>query len=41
MVTAFDAPIPYSEPLENYVVPNEDRIAQAVKSVIAHKAVAA
>jgi pyruvate dehydrogenase E1 component beta subunit len=41
MVTAFDAPIPYSEPLENYVVPNEDRIVQAVKSVIAHKAVAA
>lgn len=41
MVTAFDTPIPYSEPLENYVVPNEDRIIQAVKSVIAHKAVAA
>ena len=41
MVTAFDAPIPYSEPLENYVVPNEDRIVEAVKSVIAHKAVAA
>lgn len=41
MVTAFDAPIPYSEPLENYVVPNEERIVQAVKSVIAHKAVAA
>jgi len=41
MVTAFDTPIPYSEPLENYVVPNEDRIVQAVKSVVAHKAVAA
>jgi acetoin:2,6-dichlorophenolindophenol oxidoreductase subunit beta len=41
MVTAFDAPIPYSEPLENYVVPNEERIVQAVKSVVAHKAVAA
>jgi acetoin:2,6-dichlorophenolindophenol oxidoreductase subunit beta len=41
MVTALDAPIPYSEPLENYVVPNEDRIIEAVKSVMAHEAVAA
>jgi pyruvate/2-oxoglutarate/acetoin dehydrogenase E1 component len=41
MVTALDAPIPYSEPLENYVVPNEEKIVQAVKSVMAHEAVAA
>jgi len=41
MVTALDAPIPYSEPLENYVVPNEDKIVEAVKSVLAKKAVAA
>jgi len=41
MVTALDAPIPYSEPLENYVVPNEDKIVAAVKSVLAQKAVAA
>jgi len=41
MVTALDAPIPYSEPMENYVVPNEDKIIQAVKSVLAHQAVAA
>jgi pyruvate dehydrogenase E1 component beta subunit len=41
MVTALDAPIPYSEPLENYVVPNEEKIVQAVRSVMAHKAVAA
>lgn len=41
MVTALDAPIPYSEPLENYVVPNEDKIVEAVKSVMAHEAVAA
>jgi pyruvate dehydrogenase E1 component beta subunit len=41
MVTALDAPIPYSEPLENYVVPNEDKIIQAVKSVMAKQAVAA
>jgi pyruvate dehydrogenase E1 component beta subunit len=41
MVTALDTPIPYSEPLENYVVPNEDKIVEAVKSVLAQKAVAA
>jgi pyruvate dehydrogenase E1 component beta subunit len=41
MVTALDTPIPYSEPLENYVVPNEDKIVEAVKSVLAHEAVAA
>ena len=41
MVTALDAPIPYSEPLENYVVPNEEKIVQAVRSVMAHEAVAA
>jgi acetoin:2,6-dichlorophenolindophenol oxidoreductase subunit beta len=41
MVTALDTPIPYSEPLENYVVPNEDKIVEAVKSVMAHEAVAA
>jgi len=41
MVTALDAPIPYSEPLENYVVPNEDKIVEAVKAVMAHEVVAA
>ncbi len=41
MVTALDAPIPYSEPLENYVVPNEDKIVEAVRSVMAQEAVAA
>ncbi|MGA9759146.1 MAG: transketolase C-terminal domain-containing protein, partial [Candidatus Sulfotelmatobacter sp.] len=41
MVTALDAPIPYSEPLENYVVPNEGKIVEAVKSAMAHEAVAA
>src|ERR1700751_302576 len=41
MVTALDAPVPYSEPLENYVVPNEEKIIQAVKSVMAKQAVAA
>ena len=41
MVTALDTPVPYSEPLENYILPNEDKIVQAVKSVLAHDAVAA
>ena len=41
MVTALDAPIPYSEPLENYVVPNEDKIVAAVKSVLASQTVTA
>lgn len=39
MVTALDTPIPYSEPLENYVLPNEDKIVQAVRSVLAKQAV--
>jgi pyruvate/2-oxoglutarate/acetoin dehydrogenase E1 component len=37
MVTALDASVPYSEPLENYVVPDENKIIQAVKSVLAHR----
>lgn len=41
MVTALDASIPYSEPLENYVVPNEDKIVQAVRSVLARQTVTA
>jgi pyruvate dehydrogenase E1 component beta subunit len=34
LVTALNATIPYSEPLENYVLPSEDKIAQAVKSTL-------
>jgi acetoin:2,6-dichlorophenolindophenol oxidoreductase subunit beta len=34
LVTALDAPVPYSEPLESYLLPNEDKIAQAVRSVV-------
>jgi pyruvate dehydrogenase E1 component beta subunit len=41
MVTALDTSIPYSEPLENYVLPNEEKIVQAVKAVLAGQAVAA
>ena len=40
LVTSLDATIPYSEPLENYVLPNEDKIVQAVKSLLVEKAVA-
>jgi pyruvate/2-oxoglutarate/acetoin dehydrogenase E1 component len=34
MVTALDTSIPYSEPLEKYVLPNEEKIVKAVKSVL-------
>src|ERR1700691_420932 len=37
LVTALDTSVPYSEPLENYVVPDENKIIQAVKSVLAHR----
>ncbi len=39
MVTALDTPIPYSEPLERYVLPDEEKIISAVKSVIAKQSV--
>jgi len=38
MVTALDASIPFSEPLESYVLPNEDKIVTAVKSVVTKQA---
>jgi pyruvate dehydrogenase E1 component beta subunit len=41
MVTAMDTSIPYSEPLEEFVLPNENKIVQAVKSVVAKQAVGA
>jgi len=34
MVTAMDTSVPYSEPLESYVLPNEEKIIAAVKSVL-------
>jgi acetoin:2,6-dichlorophenolindophenol oxidoreductase subunit beta len=40
LVTALDTPVPYSEPLEKYVLPDEAKIVQAVKSVMAAKAAA-
>lgn len=38
MVTALDTSIPFSEPLEAYVLPSEEKIVAAVKSVIAKHA---
>lgn len=35
MVTALDTSIPFSEPLEDYVLPNEEKIVAAVKFVLA------
>jgi pyruvate/2-oxoglutarate/acetoin dehydrogenase E1 component len=40
-VTGLDATVPYSEPLEAYVLPDEDRIAAAVRSVVGAAPVAA
>jgi pyruvate dehydrogenase E1 component beta subunit len=34
MVTALDTSIPYSQPLEKYVLPNEEKIIEAVKYVV-------
>jgi pyruvate/2-oxoglutarate/acetoin dehydrogenase E1 component len=34
MVTALDTSIPYSEPLEKFVLPNEEKIIKAVKSAV-------
>jgi acetoin:2,6-dichlorophenolindophenol oxidoreductase subunit beta len=41
MVTALDTSIPYSEPLESYVLPSEEKIVGAVKAVLAKQEVAA
>jgi acetoin:2,6-dichlorophenolindophenol oxidoreductase subunit beta len=34
MVTALDASVPYSEPLESYLLPNEEKIVAAVRSAV-------
>ena len=38
MMTALDTSIPFSEPLENFVLPSEEKIVVAVKSVMARQA---
>jgi acetoin:2,6-dichlorophenolindophenol oxidoreductase subunit beta len=35
MITALDTSIPYSEPMESFVLPSEEKIVQGVKSVLA------
>jgi pyruvate dehydrogenase E1 component beta subunit len=40
-VTALDATVPYSEPMEAYVLPNEEKIAGAVRQVLGSAPVAA
>jgi acetoin:2,6-dichlorophenolindophenol oxidoreductase subunit beta len=40
LVTALDASIPYSEPLESYVLPSEDKIIAGVKAVLSKQAAA-
>jgi pyruvate dehydrogenase E1 component beta subunit len=41
MVTALDTSIPYSEPLEKYVLPDEDKVVHVVRSLVSQEAVAA
>ncbi len=40
MVTAMDTSVPYSAPMESYVLPSEEKIVSAVKSVLAAQAAA-
>jgi len=40
-VTALDATVPYSEPMEAYVLPNEEKIAGAARQVVGSAPVAA
>jgi acetoin:2,6-dichlorophenolindophenol oxidoreductase subunit beta len=35
LVTALDATVPYSQPMEDYILPDEAKIAAAVRSVVA------
>jgi pyruvate/2-oxoglutarate/acetoin dehydrogenase E1 component len=39
LVTAMDASVPYSEPMESFLLPNEDKIANAVRSVVTERAI--
>ncbi len=40
LVTALDTSIPFSEPLENYVLPNEQKIVAAVQSIVSKQVAA-
>ncbi len=41
MVACMDTPVPYAEPMEDHILPNEEKIIRAVKSTLAGDAVAA
>ena len=38
LVTALDATVPYSQPLEAFVLPDEDKVVAAVQQVLGHGA---
>jgi pyruvate dehydrogenase E1 component beta subunit len=40
LVTAMDTSVPYSEPMESYVLPNEEKIVAAAESVMAKRVAA-
>jgi pyruvate/2-oxoglutarate/acetoin dehydrogenase E1 component len=40
MVTALDTSVPYSQPMESFVLPSEDKIVKAVKTVLSKQAAA-
>ena len=41
LVTALDATIPYSQPMEEYLMPSEERIVAAVQQAVGSSTVAA
>ena len=41
LVTALDATIPYSQPMEEYLLPDEEKIVTAVQQVLGSSPVAA
>jgi pyruvate/2-oxoglutarate/acetoin dehydrogenase E1 component len=41
LVTALDATIPYSQPMEEYLLPDETKIAAAVQQAVGFSPVAA
>jgi acetoin:2,6-dichlorophenolindophenol oxidoreductase subunit beta len=41
LVTALDATVPYSEPMEAYLLPSEEKVARAVRQVLGEAPVAA
>ena len=40
LVTAMDTSVPYSEPMESFVLPNEEKIVAAVESVLKQRVAA-